>query len=285
MNRYLSLILLVFSLLMPCARAQDVTPHDYVISKGYTIAEQFESPGWRTCYMLENSESQSLCFSDDANSYCVIELPMLDVNFDPSALRSLFFDLVATYEWDVSYHWPDYGAADKIAVSYGIEKDLDKTLANYASKDEYLPALSSSLGLSPSVASFASLGVKENAVTKWFASESLIPDRTFPVEPVDNVPCATYLIAPHTVISQTGSSDYVACSLSEDLTDAQVMSMYGRLLDYVRQNASKICAAGLLEGSSGYDVLMVAQLANGSEYVGVYNILTEEFSIEYEQAA
>ena len=284
MNRFLCLVLLLILALAPCTHAQDVTPLDYVLSKGFTVAEQFESPGWNTCYLIENDEGQGLSFSDDTYTYSVVALPALDLNFDPSALRSLFFDLAASYEWDVSYYWPEYDTTDKITVSYGIEKDLDLTLANYSSKDEYLPALCSSLGLPPSTAVFAALGIKKNAITKWFETESLVPDRTMPVDSTEKPPCASYYIAPHAVIVRSGASDHIGCGLPEDLSDAQVMSMYGRLLDYVRQNAINIGVAGLVDGSTGCNVLMVAELGDESQYIGIYDVLDHSFVVEYSPA-
>lgn len=122
--------------------ADELTPYDYVISQGYAITEVFESPGWRTCYLQEDSESQTLVFSDETNAYAVMAIPMLDINFDKADIQSLFLGLVRQYEWDVSFYWPHIDVEKQIAISYGITKDVDKTKENYQNQQDYASALS-----------------------------------------------------------------------------------------------------------------------------------------------
>lgn len=136
-----------------------------------------------------------------------------------------------------------------------------------------------------SIDAFAALGIEENAVTRWFATENLLPTSIVAAAPSEQIPCASYLISPHIIISQSGCSDLVSHRCADDLSDSDIMSMYGRLMDYVRLNAAAIYASGYLDDGKSYDILMIARLNDSSSYTGIYNILTEEFSIEYKQAA
>ena len=123
-----------------CAESQ-MAPLDYVLSSGYTIAAEDESPGWPACFMLESPSFQEIIFSDTEKSYAVAAMPMLDINFDPNEMRMLFYELLSLYDWDVSCYNPDCENTDVYAASYGIEEDLDVTELNFMNKTEYLQHL------------------------------------------------------------------------------------------------------------------------------------------------
>lgn len=161
-NRFSSCAALIFALALLAVVAAGAVPpgfaeggsiSEYVESRGFCFTDISDAPGYPPkCYMLENADSQAVCFFEDDKLYSIVALPMLDVNFDCRKMRDLFFDLVVRYDWDVSFYHPGYTTGSKILVSYGIVRDLDKTEKNYDDRSEYICALA--LALHPAGAQY-----------------------------------------------------------------------------------------------------------------------------------
>ena len=145
MKKIIACLLVILSLISMGALSESA--HEYVESLGLSFTstepDNGESPH---CMLLENDSFQSIGFNEDGILYTLMALPAYQSSFDPMAFYSLFRDLNAKYDWDVSLYWPGYPDG-KIAVSYGIERDLDQTERNFTDRGEYLAALSARLGL------------------------------------------------------------------------------------------------------------------------------------------
>lgn len=145
MKKIIACLLVILSMISMSALSESA--REYVESLGLSFTstepDNGESPH---CMLLENDSFQSIGFNEDGILYTLMALPAYQSSFDPMAFYSLFRDLNAKYDWDVSLYWPGYPDS-KIAVSYGIERDLDQTERNFTDRGEYLAALSARLGL------------------------------------------------------------------------------------------------------------------------------------------
>lgn len=284
MKRILALFLWIMLCLstFPSA-AEEITPHDFVTQQGFAIAETFDSPGWRTCYLIETSDTQTLTFSNETTAYCIVGTPLLDQNYDISIIRDLFLDLLNKFEWDVSYYWPDYENEDKIAVSYGITQALDKTKLNCDDFNEYtlwlkLKFITDYPTLS---ASSDAISTEDDTATSWLICENLTLDGETVSEELSGMACAVFSIAPGGSFAGINNEPFPYHLFSATLSDAQIMSYFGRMIDYVYANATSIWGDALQRGITNQTILIGAQLNNGSVYSGKYNIATREMVISY----
>lgn len=172
MKKFFSLLLVLTFCLVLTASAESIK--DYVESRGFTIADISTAPDeYKKCYLQEDKETQSFCFTEDGQLYIVVGVYNLDVNYDASTMRNLFLDVLKNHAWDRAWYWPDYDIGKKIKYSYGLMTSLDMTEWNTYDFDEFMRTLSDEFD--PSQDKGASVANDEgNSVTPPDSSSPMI---------------------------------------------------------------------------------------------------------------
>ena len=147
MVKKLILTLLCLLLCTCCFAESDFPAYDYLISLGYSPTSIADSPGWKTCNLMEDYGCWTLTVSNETDCQSLMVLPEFDSESALVEMQALFVDIVERFEWDISFYWPEHDSGAKIAKSFNIKKDIDKTSDNYMSKADYVSALRKEFGL------------------------------------------------------------------------------------------------------------------------------------------
>lgn len=307
LSTLLILLALILSILPSPTFAESETAYNFVIDQGYSIVEKFESPGWRTCYLIENADSQSLTFSDETDAYIVMALPMLDVNFDKTDMRALFLDLVRNFEWKVSFWQPDSYNETQFALSYGITKDIDKTKQNFDNISAYCSALedrftdeavtealtSSTSGsmhtdeewqaLYDKIDSWNTPEIESTCITECV--HQIVGTRPLSLVELssDISSCAQFYIGDSFVLAGPGGSNAsLAKFLHPDLGQwsyAERWGIAGSIFQHLRDNASAVLAEGLKSSVGDVDTTAVICIYDDPYiYVSIYDLIFSEIT-------
>lgn len=298
----LLLLLLISVLLVPCAFAESPDLAEaYVLSQGFAIADISEYSGKPKCFMQEDSGWQSVSFTTADTSYCVIALKEFDVNYNPETLRRLFFDLVQKFNWDVVFYWPDYDTADKIAVSYGIESDLDKTRLNLSEKYAFIETLEKHLFQYQPVNDqikatnaaietykdtiYQNFGFERNSVTAFLEEQFGLPLTVSEFSPVSVNVCAEYVLANDFAACRTGVENknmllyaYPENNGSITASDAEIQQYFESLKLYLADNTVSIVSDGVLAGADTMSVV-IDMLTTTDYQRAVYDLITGDCTI------
>ena len=296
----LSFLIVILSFSCALAESPELA-EDYVLSQGFTIADISEYSGKPKCFMQEDSDWQTVGFTTADTSYCVIALKEFDANYNPETLRMLFFDLVQKFDWEVVFYWPDYDTADKIAISYGIESDLDKTKLNLSDKDRFVEMLEKHLfqyqpvndQISATNAAietykdtiYQNFGFERNSVTEFLESQFGLPLTVSEFSPVSVNVCAEYVLANDFAACRTGVENknmllyaYPENNGSTTASDSEIQQYFESLKLYLADNTVSIVSDGVLAGADTMSVA-IDILTTTDHQRAVYDLITGDCTI------
>lgn len=265
MRRILSalLVLLVAITCVPNAFAANLSPREYVISKGFQIALEESYSDSVYCTLSTTYDYAILSFVDNDTLYTVFKSRNLNGELDVSDFYTLFCNLVENYAWPLTYYWPDSENNEQIAISYGIHETMQHVSNNnLPDQESFLVALKQNpLYTGAAYDPFKALGVDRNSIyvfgetelglTPAFAAESTTPLDAY----------VNFLIDPTAVICSPGGSAAVEVAYfppSDEWTPSECWEIYGKLIDYVVRNSADLIADGLACSSADANCATIA---------------------------
>lgn len=302
MKKLCALFFVIFLLFNFASAESPELALDYVSSLGFTISDIDEYTGAAKCYMMEDTGWQSVAFTTTDKAYNIIALEELDANFNPAKLRSLFYDLVQKFDWDVVFYWPNYDTSDKIAVSYGITTDLDKTSANYSNKSVFMDALDVHLfsvqPLSDQIAAtnsaieaykdsiYENFGFKRDSVTAFMEDCFGMPLMASEFSTLSVNVCAEFVFGNDFAACRTGaaSKNMLLYTYSTDenfkiAKDDELWSYFSSLKTYIAENKTSVIMDGTAAGADTMLVVIDIITSNGYDRA-VYDLITDDCTIK-----